>query len=107
MNSLGCCPYEFVSAPMHCSSKLFNDDDDRIDDQHQYELPNATHYRMCVAVGTTCIVEINYTYIYQCYSKYGNLMKYTTNPKLSHFVTIFYSKNILKNSILKLIEDPN
>jgi len=80
---------------------LFNDDDDHIDDQHQYELPNATHWtcklfsvliRMCVAVGTTCIVETNYTYIYQWHSKYENLMNYTTNPKLSHFVTIFYSK---------------
>ena len=44
MNSLGCCPYEFVSAPMHFPCKIFNDDDDRIDDQHQYELPNATHW---------------------------------------------------------------
>jgi hypothetical protein len=58
-----------------------------------------------VEVGTTCIVETNYTYIYQCHSKYGNLMNYTTNPKISHFVTIFYSKNILKNNILKLIEE--
>jgi hypothetical protein len=39
MNSPGCCPSEFVSAPMHFPSKIFNDDDDHIDDQHQYELP--------------------------------------------------------------------
>jgi hypothetical protein len=44
MNSPGCCPSEFVIAPMHCSSKLFNDDDDRIDDQYQDELPNVTHW---------------------------------------------------------------
>ena len=32
-------------------------------------------------------------------------MNYTTNPKISHFVTMFYSKNILKNNIHKLIEE--
>jgi len=32
-------------------------------------------------------------------------MNYTTKPKVSHFVTIFYSKNIKKYIILKLIEE--
>jgi hypothetical protein len=52
MNSPECCPSEFVSV-LQCIvclifsvmiMILFNDDDDRIDDQHQYELPNSTHW---------------------------------------------------------------
>jgi hypothetical protein len=34
-----------VKVSSHCLSKVFNDDDDHIGDQHQYELPNSKRWK--------------------------------------------------------------